>query len=500
MHPSVVFRWVCLGILAGVALASRFPLVTVAVGGAAVVVSCLWHPRLRRIAVYAALGCVCGVLRVAAAMPSFPPNHIVHRHGAPLTFSGEVVTEPDVRLADQRLTVSARPPFAGRALVVAPRRPTYAYGDRLEITCTLHAPEPVEEFRYDRYLARFGIYSRCTRPTIVWQSRGGTVFLRTLADLKTASVTHLNRTIPEPQSSFAAGLLLGARRSIPADVLADFTTTGTSHIVALSGYNVTIIAVAMLRFGLIVGLRRQHAAGIAAALIVLFVLLTGAGSSIVRAGIMGLLALLAQQLGRRSRVGTALLASATAMVFVTPPILLEDVGFQLSFLSTIGLVYFATPFGRAVRWMPSAGGLRESLSTTFAAIIITTPLILYQFERLSLIAPVANILVLPVIPWAMAAVFLMGIVTAAAPFLAGALVWVAYLPLAYVLQIIGWLARVPQAAVTLPSVPVPALLGWYGLYVVFLVRMNGRRLSRRRMTRPEQDGARRSPATVYAGR
>jgi len=245
----------------------------------------------------------------------------------------------------------------------------------------------------------------------------------------------IEKILPEPQASFLAGLLLGFDKNIPKDLLENFNTTGTRHIIALSGYNITIIASLIMGFLLWLGFWRKHAFVIAVIAIIFFVLLTGASASASRAAIMGILVLISQQAGRLSNPRNLLASAAFLMLLKEPTVLFNNIGWQLSFAATIGIIYLS----------PCLKRLPEILKTTLSAQITVMPLILFYFHQISLISPLANLLVLPIIPITMLVGFLAvasGVLyTPIGTFLA----WPAWLFLSYEIKIIELLAKIPLA-------------------------------------------------------
>lgn len=256
----------------------------------------------------------------------------------------------------------------------------------------------------------------------------------------------LNKYLPEPQASFLAGLTVGTRRNIPQDLKEAFIKTGTIHIIALSGYNITIIAQfinwifgaffpAFISFWL------------AIIFIILFTLMTGASASIVRAAIMGVLVLIAHRGSRLYNVRNALIFSASLMVFQNPQILRWDIGFQLSFLATLGLIYIAPYFEKKLQKLTNFLKIRESLVATLSAQTAVLPLLLFYFGRLSLISPLANILILPVIPFSMLLGFLIGLTDYIFPPLIQIFALPAWLLLTYKIKIIEFLASLPYSSI-----------------------------------------------------
>jgi len=357
---------------------------------------------------------------------------------------GVISAEPDVRLDQIKYTVRTPASADGfdkltmtasagkqfkNILVSAPLYPPYQYGDQLKIKCELQSPSKIENFEYDRYLARYHIYQLCYQPKIELISHNqGNFFLAKIYQFKNYLISRLNQILPEPQSSFLNGLLIGARSSIPADLQNAFSRTGTSHIVAVSGYNISIIVAFLISLLITLGLDRKKSFYVITIIIIIFVILTGASASVVRAGIMGFIVLLAKQLGRPSRIRNTLILTATIMVIINPLILVYDMGFQLSFLATLGLVYISPILTKIIKvekikWPALKIILGDYLLTTLSAMILTAPLILFKLGKFSFIAPLANILVLPLIPIAM----MLGFIT-----LIGAMIW---LKLGWVL---GW--------------------------------------------------------------
>ena len=226
--------------------------------------------------------------------------------------------------------------------------PPHHYGDEVIVSGVLERPGQIEQFHYDRYLSRYGIYSVMYRARVETVSRdhGNRVFAF-LFNLKQRFEARLNRLYPEPHASFMAGLLTGSRRGIPQHLLDDFQTTGLTHIIAISGYNITIViaVIASLLFWL--PIKWRFIPSVAA--IIAFTFFVGASPAVVRASIMGILGLIALQSSRQNHVLISILFTATVMVAWNPKVLWYDVGFQLSFLSVLGLVYLAPFLDRLCR-------------------------------------------------------------------------------------------------------------------------------------------------------
>lgn len=336
-----------------------------------------------------------------------------------------------------------------KLLLLSPRFPELRYGDAIEIQGKLRAPENISEFDWKAYLAKDEIYAEIAYPRIaILQEQKGSAIKRALFSLKEKYQESIGRLLPEPHASFLAGLTVGARRSMPENILSDFRKTGVMHIVVLSGYNISLIANAFARFFalLLPWVFGMMSAGVG---IVLFALLAGASATVVRASVMALLVIAAQMTGRISRVTIALLVAGAFMLLLNPKLLRFDPSFQLSFLATLGLIYFSPFFKKYFMQLPKRFDIREIAAATVATQIAVLPLLLSMAGGFSLVALPANILVLISVPYAMLFGFLAGAVGLLFPLLAFPFSWVAYGLLSYELFVVSLFANFPFASLSL---------------------------------------------------
>ena len=356
---------------------------------------------------------------------------------------------------------------ADRLLVWLPRGIDVRSGTRLALRTRVELAEDFDGFAYREYLARQGIggIARARHAEVAAAPEGPGALL---AALRTALLGGITAVVPEPEAALGAGILLGVRTSIAPDVSDAFATAGLTHVVAISGWNIAIVVAlvgAMLR-----PLERRPGgrwltATVAALSVGGYVVLTGASPSVVRAALMAGALLVGRFAGSRAHAASALGLAALVMLVVAPSVL-WDVGFQLSLLATAGLIWFGGPIeARLRRWPP---WVREPVALTLAAQLTTLPVVLVNFERVSLVAPLANVLVVPIVPLVMlftavAAVFgLMAEATAASP-VGDAVSWLgggpAWLLLRAMIGVGAAAAAVPGAALEL-SVPAPFAVAW----------------------------------------
>ncbi|MEX2090856.1 MAG: ComEC/Rec2 family competence protein [Candidatus Paceibacterota bacterium] len=290
-------------------------------------------------------------------------------------------------------------------------------GDILEIFGAVSTPtEFDEEFDYVNYLKKDGIKTLVLFPEIKetggldtgFYEKARINFKRKVFAVKSAFENSINRSVMEPNASYINGILLGSRQNIPDDLKEDFNKTGTTHILAISGYNIMIIASSLLA-GLVFFVRRRTAFWISVAVIAVFTVMTGSSASVVRASLMGLLLLYAQGYGRMYDVRNSIVLAGAVMVFINPAVLVFDIGFQLSFLAVLGLIYLYPFLKNKLEKFPDLFGFKEAfLATASAQAFVVLPLLFY-FKQFSLVSLPANILILPFTPLAMLAGFFTGL-------------------------------------------------------------------------------------------
>ena len=382
-----------------------------------------------------------------------------------------------------------------RVDVTAPRYPVLVVGDRIEVLGALRAPP---ESPYGAYLARIGVAATLlTRSMRALDAPADAD--RFIQGIRADAGDALARALPEPAGGLAAGILIGLRERVDRDLAADFTTTGLSHVVAISGWNIAIVA------GLVAALlgswpRRRRAVATVAA-IALYTVLAGASASVLRASVMAGVALLARETGRP---GTAARALAWAVVILLGlnPDTVTDAGFQLSAAATAGLLAWGTPLstslGARMPWLPRF--VVEGLAVSLAAQAATLPIVLLAFGRLAPLSPLLNLVVVPLVPPAMVTGTLamaggLAVGAGAPAFLATLLGLPGALAIGLMVLIVQTAADLPFAGVTLAP-PAGAALG--GLAAALLVVIAARRRIARGIGLPRGGlpplGPRHSPA------
>ncbi len=362
---------------------------------------------------------------------------------------GKVAAEPDIRIDFSQYTLNIAESTVqklknnGKILVKTGLYPKYNYGDTLKISGNVEVPENFSDFDYRNYLAKDGIFWSIRYPKVDLlkesESRG---FYSILFKVKNSFINQINEILPEPHSSFLAALLVGARRSLPESLTEAFIKTGTSHIVAISGYNISLIGVILFNTLGFLLVPRRFVFWVTAAIIILFSLMAGAGASVVRAAIMGLLLLISKREGRFYGMTNAIIFAGAAMLFFNPFLLRYDAGFQLSFLATLGLVYLSPYFEILFMKLPNIFSFRSNLIATVSASLATLPVIIFSFGRFSAVSVPANVLILPAIPPTMLFGFSAGAISFISIKLGSFLGLIAWFLLSYQIWVISILSKI----------------------------------------------------------
>lgn len=370
-----------------------------------------------------------GFYRMKIYTKNFPTNI---PFGSNVELVGRVIDEPDRR--SDRLNIVLESEYGKTSLKFSPFEEIF-FGDLLCVSGKIEEP-------YNKnYSARYNIFSEIKRPVLMDcnSHRDGAYFFtkspeeKSLSEnifvgifsLKNILQNRINHIYFEPEAAFVSGLLLGSRNGMSKEISENFKVVGLTHIVAISGYNISLVVLAIFAIFSFLPLKRRII--VSSVAILFFVFLVGASAAVVRSGIMGVLALYGTFAGRKSQVLFALLWSAVVMIFLNPYILFYDVGFQLSFASTFGLITFSPLLEEVFRFRFGQNMeisrqsslfydhiknskifkfICEAFILTLSAQIATLPIIAFHFGRVSLISPFANLLAAPFVPFAMLFSFL----------------------------------------------------------------------------------------------
>ncbi|MFA5023149.1 MAG: ComEC/Rec2 family competence protein [Candidatus Paceibacterota bacterium] len=430
----------------GWALIGLFFILTLAFG-----VLFLFHDKSKFFAVIALVcfGFVLGSFRYIIFSSSADNNYFFSQ---PSTV-GIITADPDRRDNTTRLVVELHPSTSlrvtTRVLVVTDNFTDYKYGDQIEITGKIEKPtnfltDKGKVFDYQNYLKVRGIKNISYYPKIkIIAHRQGSFIKAGLFDLKNSFLNNLKLALPEPAATLAGGLILGDKGGLGTKVENEFRQAGLSHIIVLSGYNISIVAESVLKFFSWFSPAFSWLLGLGS--IFLFVMMTGGEAAAVRSAVMGAIALMARRYGRTYDAGVALVFAGFLMILWNPRLLAFDLGFQLSFLATLGMIYIAPLVAKLLRSHTSSEpevrlrksfseGLKELISTTTGAQLAVYPWLLLQSGNATLVGFISNIFILPIVPIAMFASFAVGLIGFLSHFLSLLFSYPTYFLLEYILQ------------------------------------------------------------------
>ena len=352
----------------------------------------------------------------------------------------------------------------GRLLVRLPLYPEVRYGQKMIFTCDLENPEPFNGFAYDRLLASRGIYVMCAFPEHVEIQAGNPFVIKGfLLNQKHFFLDSLKKILGEPHATFVSGLLFGGSASFSQDLRDDFSRTGMSHIMAASGYNVAIFSYLLLIWLQRSVLGKRRALFAVGFFVVFYVVLAGATPSVIRAGMMAVVTLVGLGMRRPTHSYALLVFVAALMLLQNPTLLFDDVGFQLSFLATVGLLIGTPQIEGWFVFLPKRFGIQEAFVSSVCASVFTLPILLWHFGSVSFIAPFVNVIILPLIPYLMFFGFVAMMVGWMGPFMSF-ISFPAWAFSSLTLHFIEWFGSLSFA-----SVSVPAARMWSGMGVVIIV-------------------------------
>ncbi|MDO8569938.1 MAG: ComEC/Rec2 family competence protein [bacterium] len=447
------------GLILGI-LVSSFVFITplasifiVIVGTALLIAEKIWNKEISREVLFLSLAFLSfGLGALRYSIKDF------HEPLIPMS-TGIVMSEPEQRENSTRFVLLAD--NREKVLVNTDLYSSVQYGDQVRVEGKLETPGIIvnensnRPFDYGKYLSKDDIYYTLNFTKVEVLSGGhGNPIKRALFKIKRSFVGKTKEILAEPYASLLSGLIVSGREAMPKDILEEFRRAGVIHIVVLSGYNITIIAEFMRTV--------FRSAKFSIIGIVLFVIMTGAEATVVRAALLVLTVFLAKMFRRKFSAPRALLVAAFLMLIQNPKILVFDPSFELSFLATLALIYVVPIVDKYLKWVPEKWGLRTTTATTLATQMTVLPLLVYSIGDFSLVSLPANILILFIIPTTMLMGFVATIIAYVSAVLALPFSYITHLLLAWILGVSHYLGNLPFASIAIPS------LSWWLVVLVYL--------------------------------
>jgi competence protein ComEC len=385
-----------------------------------------------------------------------------------LDFSAVVLKYP-ARGEWQDLVFSLEPPYEGKITARVESYPEFDYGDVLSVSGLI---EKIPSGGYGEYLDKEGIAGTMGFPKAEFREKGGGSRIKSaLFRVKERVTSSFEKNLPLKEANLLAGLTLGEQSGFDKEFKEKMKNSGTTHLVALSGYNISILAFAV--FGLLGKfLKRRHSFFAVIIIISAFTVMAGAEASVVRAAVMGIILLLAEETGRIFSVRNAIAVAALAMVLFNPKVLNFDAGFQLSFIALFGLVYLAPALKDFFRAKPEPGILawRENFWATVSAQAATLPVLIAKFGSFSPLSLISNVLILGFVPMTMFCGFVLGFSDMVFPWLSPILSLPAHILLSYEISVIDFFGKNAGIGFSPAS---PAVISiYYSVFILFVLYSN----------------------------
>ncbi|MEK7542159.1 MAG: ComEC/Rec2 family competence protein [Patescibacteria group bacterium] len=370
-------------------------------------------------------------------------NGLRNFYGQELALRAKIVEEPELRSGSMHMVIQPEFVSQGRILLISREKRDVQYADVLLVRGKLERPRVFNDFDYEDFLAKDGIYAVMEEPALEVEQTGAYRHIgeRAMAAtfwLKATFRETLEKYLSSRHSSLMIEMLLGEKGVMSDELAKNLNATGLRHIIAISGMHIAILTMYVMSLFIWLGFWRQQAFYVTLVLVVFYVVLTGLNPSAVRAGVMGGMFLLGQHIGRVNVSLRALVISATGILLFNPFLLTRDVGFQLSFLAVFGMIILLPTI---LSFLPKKIPARELLAMTLAAQVFTLPILIWNFGQVSLVSIVSNILVVPIVPWLMGLGFFLMVVGTLIP----ALGFLVSFPVALLVQYILWIVDVFSA-------------------------------------------------------
>lgn len=283
----------------------------------------------------------------------------------------------------------------------------YKYGDIVRIKGKLSIPRGAQgknRFNWQRYLSYQGIWTEITtgRVEILERNKGNPI-LHLIFSTGKWMEDEIDKLLPYPYSSILKGIMLGDKEDLPSRVLDNFRTTGTAHVLVVSGLHVGLLLFILVTLFRFLRFPRKISFCLSLPVIFYYALMTGLRPPIIRASLMATVGIICYLLDREVPLPVILFLAAF-VVLILDPLSLFSVSFQLSFLAVGGIIFFTPYFQEKFKFLP--GWLRTSLSVSIAAQLCLLPLLGFYFGQFPLIGILANLIIVPLITFILALGFL----------------------------------------------------------------------------------------------
>ena len=364
-----------------------------------------------------------------------------------VSFAGVICKDPQMDYEKQKMVIC----FNDNKIIVSTNVfPEHDYGDKLQIKGKIKKPEMIEDFDYEGYLLKDGIIAYMSFPQIkLIEKNQGNLFMSLILSFKKRMRQEIEKQLTLDKEAILEATILGDTMKMSNDLKQKLSLSGLSHAIAISGAHIVLFAGIIIELLFLIGFWRREALIISIFFIFFYVIFVGAPASALRSGFMIGLIYFSQILGRNTSNLRILFLAGLIILLINPLLLKYDLGFQLSFLATLGIIIMGPIFnywlrGINIKWV------REVLSMTISAQIFVLPILVINFGYFSLISLISNILVFAVLPFIMILGILFPLIGLFSFVLSWLLAMILSFFLSYLILIIDCSAKVPFAKLEIP--------------------------------------------------
>jgi competence protein ComEC len=422
---------------------------------------------------------LCGFLRTEYAFSFYEKSQFLEEGILLENVYAYIYREPDVREEKQIIYARIFDEKFSKSFTIRfslSRHIFLEYGDVVSLNGTLEKAEPFlgdnnRMFFYDSFLMKENVQYILKNASLKKKEneKEGNIFLHFLFSIKNRWLSSISSLLPEPSSSLAGGIIVGAKQSLGEELLKKFQDTGLIHIVVLSGYNLTLVAIFIHLLFRRTSKRSAFIGSIVG--IIAFASMVGFSATVVRASIMAIISIIALYIGNVHETVRALFIAGFLMLLWNPFLLVFDVGFQLSFVATLGIIFGVPIVSHFLSFITDAFEIRTLLSATLVTQIFITPLLAYHIGSVSLVSPFVNLFTLPIIPLAMLFGFLSGIVGLFLPLPFGLFMgYLSHLLLSYIIFVVEVFHTFPFRSIEIPPTPFFFVCVFYVLLSFFVYK------------------------------
>lgn len=400
-----------------------------------------------------------GALRLQISLPNqTASDFILNFSEQEKLISGEITISPEIKLSYQQVILNnlkiGEKKVNGAIIIFLPKFENYKIGQKINLNCLIAKPEIISgewrDFDYANYLALKNVYAICKNPTIISVANQSEKLLNAkikLNEIKNKIKSEIEKNLPYPHSAFLNAMFLGIKGELPEKISQRFSQTGLSHVLAISGLHIGILALLLFYAGIFLRIKRSTSFWLVIIILFLYVAMVGFRASIVRAFVMTFLGLYALSIGRLNKILSSLIIAGTILLIINPKLILYDIGFQLSFSAVLGIILLFEPLKKLLKFLTDKFKTRDIVSVTLSAQIATAPLIIYYFGIMSFVSPISNLLILGILPFILGTAIIFSIlifIWAKFGIFISIILW---LMLEYVLKIAELLSKIPGGSI-----------------------------------------------------